>query len=129
MRLNVQLIKNIVDCTEMKEEPYIGIPAPAYLEDDEWFGPAPVRTEKQLDYMVQEMEIKRQERKKISLLNQMIFIKGCMRLQPAVLQLQFNSILLVDLKIFKTMVGCLANAVDKRLQKPYTVRVVERSLL
>jgi hypothetical protein len=54
--------ENIVDCTEMKEEPYIGIPAPAYLEDDEWFGPAPVRTEKQLDYMVQEMEIKRQER-------------------------------------------------------------------
>ena len=54
--------ENIVDCTEMEEEPYIGIPAPAYLEDDEWFGPAPVRTEKQLDYMVQEMEIKRQER-------------------------------------------------------------------
>ena len=54
--------ENIVDCTEMEEEPYVGIPAPAYLEDDEWFGPAPVRTEKQLDYMVQEMEIKRQER-------------------------------------------------------------------
>ena len=54
--------ENIVDCTEMEEEPYTGIPAPAYLEDDEWFGPAPVRTEKQLDYMVQEMEIKRQER-------------------------------------------------------------------
>ena len=54
--------ENIVDCTEMEEEPYIGIPAPAYLEDDEWFGPAPARTEKQLDYMVQEMEIKRQER-------------------------------------------------------------------
>ena len=54
--------ENIVDCTEMEEEPYTGIPAPAYLEDDEWFGPAPVRTEKQLDYMIQEMEIKRQER-------------------------------------------------------------------
>ena len=49
--------ENIVDCTEMEEEPYIGIPAPAYLEDDEWFGPAPVRTEKQLDYMVQEKDV------------------------------------------------------------------------
>ena len=23
--------------------PYVGVPAPAYLEDDPWFGPAPVR--------------------------------------------------------------------------------------
>ena len=53
--------ENIVDCTEMEEEPYIGIPAPAYLKDDEWFGPAPEYTEKQKDYMVQETEIKRQE--------------------------------------------------------------------
>jgi hypothetical protein len=38
----------IVDCTEMNNStPWIGIPAPAYLEDDEWFGPAPIRTEKQ----------------------------------------------------------------------------------
>ena len=51
-----------VDCTEMEEEPvYTGIPAPAYLKDDEWFGPAPEYTEKQKDYMVQETEIKRQE--------------------------------------------------------------------
>jgi len=41
--------------------PYVGIPAPAYLKDDEWFGPAPEYTEKQKDYMVQETEIKRQE--------------------------------------------------------------------
>ena len=41
--------------------PYTGIPAPAYLKDDEWFGPAPEYTEKQKDYMVQETEIKRQE--------------------------------------------------------------------
>ena len=41
---------------------YTGVPAPVYLEDDEWFGPAPVKTEKQLDYMKQEMEVKRQER-------------------------------------------------------------------
>ena len=54
-----------VSMLPVKQEPkptYTGIPAPAYLEDDEWFGPAPARTEKQLDYMVQEMEIKRQER-------------------------------------------------------------------
>jgi hypothetical protein len=41
--------------------PYVGVPAPAYLNDDEWFGPAPEYTEKQKDYMVQETEIKRQE--------------------------------------------------------------------
>ena len=50
-----------VDCAVMEEEPYTGIPAPAYLKDDEWFGPAPEYTEKQKDYMVQETEIKRQE--------------------------------------------------------------------
>ena len=53
--------ENIVECTEMKEEPYTGVPAPAYLKDDEWFGSAPEYTEKQKDYMVQETEIKRQE--------------------------------------------------------------------
>ena len=51
-----------VDCAVMEEEPaYTGVPAPAYLKDDEWFGPAPEYTEKQKDYMVQETEIKRQE--------------------------------------------------------------------
>ena len=40
---------------------YIGVPAPIYLSDDDWF-PAPTYSEKQLDYMVQETEIKRQER-------------------------------------------------------------------
>ena len=51
-----------VDCAVMEEEPaYTGIPAPVYLKDDEWFGPAPEYTEKQKDYMVQETEIKRQE--------------------------------------------------------------------
>ena len=43
---------------------YTGIPAPAYLPDDEWFGPAPVRTEKQLDYMAVEREWKIEEEKK-----------------------------------------------------------------
>lgn len=40
--------KEIVGCTEMNNStPWVGIPAPAYLEDDEWFGPAPIRTQKQ----------------------------------------------------------------------------------
>ena len=53
--------ENIVECSEMDSPPYTGIPAPVYLKDDEWFGPAPEYTEKQKDYMVQETEIKRQE--------------------------------------------------------------------
>ena len=53
--------ENIVDCTEMEEEPYTGVPAPVYLKDDEWFGSVPEYTENQKDYMVQETEIKRQE--------------------------------------------------------------------
>lgn len=60
-----------VDCAELQENygekeslkqdstnHYIGVPAPAYLTDDPWFGPAPVLTEKQIDYMQQETEIK-----------------------------------------------------------------------
>ena len=31
-------------------EAYTGIPAPAYLEDDPWFGPAPELSEKQMTY-------------------------------------------------------------------------------
>jgi len=46
---------------QKKAEPFTGVPAPVYLKDDEWFGPAPEYTEKQKDYMVQETEIKRQE--------------------------------------------------------------------
>jgi len=42
---------------------YTGVPAPAYLNDDDWFGPAPIRSQKQLDYMERETEMKRQERK------------------------------------------------------------------
>ena len=44
-----------------EENRYIGVPAPAYLTDDPWFGPAPVLTEKQMDYMAQETEIKMAE--------------------------------------------------------------------
>ena len=37
---------DIVDCKEFKE-PYTGVPAPVFLEEDPWFGPPPVLTEKQ----------------------------------------------------------------------------------
>ena len=51
-----------VDCAVMEEEPaYTGVPAPAVLQDDPWFGPAPVRSQKQLDYMEQETFIKQQQ--------------------------------------------------------------------
>ena len=42
--------------------PYVGVPAPVYLNDDSWFGPSPVRSQNQIDYMQQEYEIKRKER-------------------------------------------------------------------
>tara|TARA_B100002019_G_scaffold242312_1_gene218587 strand:+ start:45 stop:443 length:399 start_codon:yes stop_codon:yes gene_type:complete len=44
---------------------YTGVPAPAYLEDDPWFGPAPVRSEKQLDYIEQETFIKQQQAQEV----------------------------------------------------------------
>ena len=56
--------EEVVDCSEMDSPPYIGVPAPAYLEDDEWFGPAPVKTEKQMEYMEMETEMKKQEEEK-----------------------------------------------------------------
>ena len=52
--------ENIIDCTEMEEKPYVGIPAPDYLQDDPWFGPAFV-SDKGQDYMEKEAEIKQQE--------------------------------------------------------------------
>ncbi len=61
-----------VDCEDLEDEGlafkqdainyYTGVPAPPYLKEDHWFGP-PVITTKGLDYMEQELEIKRQERK------------------------------------------------------------------
>ena len=53
--------ENIVECSEMDSPPYTGVPAPAYLSEDEWFAP-PIHSQKQLDYMEQEIEMKRQER-------------------------------------------------------------------
>lgn len=32
-------------------KPFTGVPAPDYLEDDEWFGPAPILSEKQQEYV------------------------------------------------------------------------------
>ena len=50
-----------VNCAVMEEEPaYTGVPAPAVLQDDPWFGPAVVSGKGQ-DYMEKEAEIKQQE--------------------------------------------------------------------
>ena len=38
-----------VDCTELTEQPYTGVPAPEYLSEDPWFAP-PVLSEKQMTY-------------------------------------------------------------------------------
>ena len=57
--------ENVVDCTKMEEEPYVGVSAPILNPVDEWFaspyGCSSAITEKQQDYMVQEAEIKKQE--------------------------------------------------------------------
>ena len=58
--------EEVVGCDEMDNPPFVGVPAPAYLEDDPWFGAAPTPTEKQMDYMVQEAEIKMAEEQKRS---------------------------------------------------------------
>lgn len=56
---------DVVDCEEEAFVQdalnyYTGVPAPAYLEDDEWFGTAVV-SEKGQNYTIQETEIKQQE--------------------------------------------------------------------
>ena len=50
-----------IPCEQLQEPDYIGVPAPAYLVDDPWFGPAPTYTDKQKDYMAIEAEYKEQE--------------------------------------------------------------------
>lgn len=47
---------NIVECSEMDSPPYTGIPAPAVLQDDSWFGSAPDLTEKQKEYQQKQQE-------------------------------------------------------------------------
>jgi hypothetical protein len=57
----------VVDCQTLTEDvvpeqpSYTGVPAPAYLEPDPWFG-GPILSEKSLDVVNQEAEIKRQEK-------------------------------------------------------------------
>jgi len=50
------------DGLDYEDQYYTGVPAPPYLSGDEWFNSDPVYSEKQLDYMEQETQIKRQER-------------------------------------------------------------------
>jgi|DEB0MinimDraft_6_1074348.scaffolds.fasta_scaffold10054_3 hypothetical protein len=50
---------DVVDCEKFKES-YVGVPAPTYLQSDEWFG-APVITEKGMDVVQQEAQIKQQQ--------------------------------------------------------------------
>lgn len=45
-----------IPCEKLQEPDYIGVPAPAYLVDDPWFGPSPLYTEKQKEYMTLEAE-------------------------------------------------------------------------
>ena len=50
---------DVVDC-EKVQEPYIDVAAPTYLQSDEWFG-TPVITEKGMDVVQQEAQIKQQQ--------------------------------------------------------------------
>ena len=52
--------EEVVGCDEMDNPPFVGVPAPKYLKEDEWFG-APVISDKGQDYMEKETEIKKQE--------------------------------------------------------------------
>jgi len=54
--------EEVVDCKEMSSTPYTGVPAPVVLSNDSWFGDVTYKSQKQLDYMEQETEMKRQER-------------------------------------------------------------------
>ena len=60
LKVECAVDNNVVPCSELETTPYIGVPAPSYLKEDPWF-PSLVHSEKQLDYMQQETEIKRQE--------------------------------------------------------------------
>ena len=69
-KIECAIDEEVVDCDELEDDGldyedqyYTGVPAPPYLVPDPWFGnEAPPYTEKQLDYMVQETEIKQKER-------------------------------------------------------------------
>ena len=60
--------EDVVECDglDYEDQYYTGVPAPVLNPIDEWFaspyGAAPAVTEKQKDYMEQEIEMKRRER-------------------------------------------------------------------
>ena len=56
--------EEVVDCKEMSSTPYTGVPAPVVLSNDSWFGEVTYKSQKQLDYMEKETEMKRQERER-----------------------------------------------------------------
>ena len=56
-----QKVETQTTLLQKKAELFTGVPAPPYLKDDEWFGPAPKYTESQKYYMMKETEIKLQE--------------------------------------------------------------------
>jgi len=60
-KLECSIDDTIVDSKEIDTSPFVGYSAPVHLEDDPWFGSAPIRTEKQRDYMEQETAVKMQE--------------------------------------------------------------------
>jgi len=45
-----------VDCGTSKESSWTGVPAPAVLQEDSWFGSVPKHTEKQKEYLQQEAQ-------------------------------------------------------------------------
>jgi len=45
-----------VDCGTSKESSWTGVPAPAVLQEDSWFGSVPEHTEKQKEYLQQEAQ-------------------------------------------------------------------------
>ena len=53
--------EDVVKCSKDDTSPLVGVPAPTYLKNDPWFGPAPIKSEKQIDYMEQETLIKQQQ--------------------------------------------------------------------
>ena len=50
----------VVECKEMNDTSYVGVPAPIYLKDDDWFGPAVISDENK-DYMEREYEAFKEE--------------------------------------------------------------------
>ena len=58
--LECAIDEDVVDCKEMEEEPYVGVPAPVVLTEDSWFGPDVV-SDANKDYMELEYEAFKQD--------------------------------------------------------------------